>query len=96
MTKETTPGTLKPNHEGIELEEARAVAERLLFLSSGQEDVHSLAMKDAAGTIQSLVAHVEKLEAWQREGDGLMQTGSPMFALGQWWADRPWRQRLGS
>jgi hypothetical protein len=32
--------------------------------------------------------------AWYEKGDALLAAGfSPLFSVGQWWADRPWRKK---
>jgi hypothetical protein len=73
----------------------RALVERLRFLASGQDDAQSVALAEAAAELELLSAHIEKVEAWQREGDAMLdgKTLGAMFSLGAWWADRPWRER---
>ena len=77
------------------LDQTRALVERLRFLASGQDDVQSVALAEAAAELELLAAHIEKVETWQREGDAMMEgkTLGAMFSLGAWWADRPWRER---
>lgn len=40
--------------------------------------------------------HINAVTEWTREGEQLLSPGesaSVLFALGAWWADRPWRKR---
>jgi hypothetical protein len=46
----------------------------------------------ARAAIEAAAKHEERLLEWQREGEKMMADGGPMFALGAWWADRPWRR----
>jgi hypothetical protein len=46
-------------------------------------------------TLDRLTAHCAELEAWKNRGEAIF-TGPGVgvgFKLGEWWADRPWRQR---
>lgn len=51
----------------------------------------------AGGLVElaNLIAHAEQLEAWKAEGERLFSGGgfAVAFALGAWWADRPWRTK---
>ena len=74
------------------------IVKRLRLLAKDQEDnaAFYLVLTDAATEIELLTAHIERLEAWQQEGDVVFRDNrplSPMFNLGSWWADRPWRKR---
>ena len=53
------------------------------------------AAREAVNELELLIAHCERLEAWQRKGECLIgqQGVSAAFYLGSWWADRPWRSR---
>ncbi len=46
--------------------------------------------------IAELRAALETLDKWKKKGDALVKKGDSMgamFCLGQWWADRPWRDK---
>jgi len=46
--------------------------------------------------VEDLVLYIKELEAWQKKGEEIMESAtscSIMFHIGQWWADRPWRDR---
>jgi hypothetical protein len=47
------------------------------------------------GMLKALLeaAVTEAYSAWRAEGEALVKNGGPIFALGSWWADRPWRNR---
>ncbi len=41
-----------------------------------------------------LRAYVEQLTQWKEDGEAVFSGHTlPMFALGAWWADRPWRKK---
>jgi hypothetical protein len=95
MPEEATPAKVRLTDGLGPLGETRALVERLRFLASGQDDAQSVALAEAAAELELLAAHIEKVEAWQREGEAMMDGKTPgaMFSLGAWWADRPWRER---
>ena len=74
-----------------------SLVERLRATLETTGVVPFVVMQEAISEIERLNAHIEKVEAWQREGDALMggKTIGTMFSLGAWWADRPWRVREG-
>ena len=46
--------------------------------------------------IAELRAALEARDAWAEKGDALVKQGDALgvwFCLGQWWADRPWRDK---
>jgi hypothetical protein len=53
-------------------------------------DHHACALKH----IEELESYIAVLEKWAREGEAIvMAKGTPMFLMGEWWADRPWRRK---
>lgn len=48
--------------------------------------------------VAELRRHAERVEAWQRAGEQefCAKRTTWHFGIGAWWADRPWRQRLGA
>jgi len=45
--------------------------------------------------LANLIAHAQAVETWKSDGDRLFVGSgfSVAFSLGEWWADRPWRDR---
>lgn len=47
-------------------------------------------------TLREAAKYLDTVHRWQQEGEFVMarkESASAMFALGAWWADRPWRKR---
>jgi hypothetical protein len=52
--------------------------------------------KQQEDLVADILKYEELLLEWQKKGDAIMQdkaSWSVMFHIGQWWADRPWRNR---
>jgi hypothetical protein len=50
--------------------------------------------EDFAAIADDAADMLEADAAWYTKGDKLMDAGSsPLFSVGQWWADRPWRKK---
>jgi len=46
--------------------------------------------------LANLINDASALERWKADGEKMISSGagpSALFALGGWWADRPWRDR---
>jgi hypothetical protein len=52
-------------------------------------------MQEAIAEIETLQAHVARIEEWQQKGEKEFRPERTTwhFRLGAWWADRPWRER---
>lgn len=70
-------------------QEARDMLERI-----GVENAQEFSAGDLV-ELANLIAHADRLEAWKAEGERIFGGGgvSVAFALGAWWADRPWRTK---
>lgn len=48
------------------------------------------------GVLEQQASDAAKILEWQSLGERLIAgKGTPMFHIGAWWADRPWRKRPG-
>lgn len=70
-------------------QKARDMLERM-----GVPDAQSYTAGDIV-ELANLISMVQQLETWKAEGERLLcgDRFSSSFSLGQWWADRPWRNR---
>ncbi len=81
------------------LSEQLAVAARLrecLRFDAPSTEVTLLeaSAREAADAIESLVQYVSEIDRWKSEGERLLGCDKGLgFAAGEWWADRPWRDR---
>ena len=83
-----------------ELDKAALLAERLRMClrfdeTTPEESELEKAARDAANELELLVTHMKRLEKWKHEGEQFFERGGigVAFAIGAWWADRPWRDR---
>ena len=52
---------------------------------------------DRLELLEKQTAYIASIAEWQAEGERLIEgRGGPMFSLGVWWADRPWRKDRGT
>ena len=68
-------------------QKARDMLERI-----GVEDAQTYSAGELV-ELANMIVDAERIEKWKNDGEALVdkQGFSAAFALGVWWADRPWR-----